>query len=240
MIANLRLFAPDPLAGGPNLFSPASRLATIVSMDGQDPGRQTAIFLVWFLCGISLLIVLLRLGSRIFIVRILALDDLLIIPAMAFGIAMAVMAYVAYRDGTDQVLRTALSYIQVVPFYLSQMFGRISFAVTLLDIMGTDRFRRRLIYALIALQFVVCLIGLATALGPCQHVSDQWTSWDMGPDSCFAKQMRVSMNGSQWFISIADALFDIGQSCSSLLSKCVRVEWTGKPEFRRSRLSAPR
>ena len=174
-------------------------------------GRRGAIILIWLLCAIALLVVLVRLISRTFIVRILALDDILIIPAMAFGLAFAIMNGIAYQTSTDMVLRTALSYLSVIPFYLSQMFGRISFAITLLDIMGTDPFRRRLIYVLIALQLIVCIVGLGTALGACDHVSDQWTSWDMGPNSCFARLTRISFNGSQWFTSIADALFDISQ-----------------------------
>ena len=75
----------------------------------------------------------------------------------------------------DQILK-AMKYQYIIqPFaYLALVFGRVSFAVSLIVIIGINKQRRWLLYALIVSQFVVNITWIGIQLGQCNPPQKYW------------------------------------------------------------------
>lgn len=102
----------------------------------------------------------------------------------AFGIVSTALSTVAVNTGfgkhvaalrPDQLLR-AMKYQYIIqPFvYLALVFGRVSFAVSLIVLIGINKLRRWLLIALIVGQFVLNLILIGLQLGQCNPPEKYW------------------------------------------------------------------
>ena len=150
---------------------------------------------IWTLCGISILVVALRILSRTWVVRVIGLDDILIVLATIFGIGFAIMLDIAFRPGASPALNSTMVFVQIIPYALSTMFARLSFAVTLLEVLGVRRGLRRLLYVLMILQVIQMLVVLIVQLSACEHVDDAWTYTVTGDIRCVDKLVHKTIPG---------------------------------------------
>lgn len=90
----------------------------------------------------------------------------------------------------DQLMK-AIKYQYIIqPFaYLGLVFGRVSFAVSLIVIIGVTKPRRYLLYALIIGQFVLNLTWVGIQLGQCDPPQKYWNR--ALPGTCLDPRVQI-------------------------------------------------
>ena len=116
---------------------------------------------------------------------------------------MSCLLSVAVHDGLGghEVFMGAseFSYLAGMLAILCQIFGRVSWAWTLLILMGTTARRRYLLYFLMITQVLVNVVLLALSYGMCRPIQVFWNPSIAGSQACLALYHRVVINGWQWF-----------------------------------------
>lgn len=75
----------------------------------------------------------------------------------------------------EQIMQTTKITWIISPFaFLAVIFGRVSFAVSLLVLVGTKKWRRGLLYFIIATQFLTTLVLLGIIMFGCNPVRKYW------------------------------------------------------------------
>jgi hypothetical protein len=84
----------------------------------------------------------------------------------------------------------------IAPFaFMSLVFGRVSFAVSLLALIGTKKWRRWLLYFIIVSQFVINMILIGVGLGQCTPVRKQWDR--TVPGTCLGYKTQLNVGYAQ-------------------------------------------
>lgn len=100
-------------------------------------------------------------------------------------------------EGT--ILASKYSFLSGIPVLISQAFGRVAFALTLLSIMGVTPARQRFLYATIAFQFIWVVVVLALSYGLCSPVSAFWDPAQAQAQECLTKYHEVVVKGWNYF-----------------------------------------
>lgn len=163
-------------------------------------------------CVVSVIVVTLRVYVRTFIVRKVATDDYCMIISVFAAVAAAGMIGTAVTDGLGNakpsLLAAKLSFLCGVPVSICQTFGRVSFAFTLLTLMGTTKTRRWLLYFLMCMQFIVSFVGLVLAYGMCSPIEVFWNTSLKESESCVELYHWVVVDHWQFAQDAWNALTD--------------------------------
>jgi hypothetical protein len=83
----------------------------------------------------------------------------------------------------EHLMRAAkISYIINPIAFMATVFGRVSFAVSLIILMGTERWRRYLLWFIIVTQFATTLLLVCLLMFGCRPISKYWNR--AGPGHC--------------------------------------------------------
>lgn len=152
----------------------------------------------WIQLAIATPFVLGRMYARIKQIGKLRLDDYLMIMSWVFGIITNGLVTEAVRWGfgrhiyylTEEEATQSIRWSFIVaPFaYFFLVFGRVSFAVSLIILIGTNKWRRWFLYLLILGQFVVNLVMAGVGIGNCNPVHKAWDRDT--PGTCLDPRIR--------------------------------------------------
>lgn len=93
-----------------------------------------------------------------------------------------------------------LAFMSGIPVLLCQLFGRVSFAFTLLQVMGTTRNRKWFLWFMIVAQFVTNFIALVLSYGICSPLAAFWDpSLKKTSMHCLENYKRIVVDGWQYF-----------------------------------------
>ncbi|KAI1208438.1 uncharacterized protein F4807DRAFT_431339 [Annulohypoxylon truncatum] len=167
----------------------------------------------WVGASLSIVVFAARAWTRFFIVRSIGLDDLLMFISLLASLAAAglITASVHYGMGSEtegSILASKYSFLSGIPVLIAQAIGRISFAFTLLSILGITMVRRWFLFAIIGLQVVFLVVDLALSYGLCSPVSVFWNSTLPEAQVCLAKYHTVVVDGWNYFQTAWDVLTD--------------------------------
>lgn len=96
-----------------------------------------------------------------------------------------------YYLSREQISQAMKYQYMAQPFaYMALVFGRVSFAVSLLMIMATNKLRRWILYGLIIGQFLINIIFICLGLGQCSPPAKYWNP-NM-PGSCMSPRVIVA------------------------------------------------
>lgn len=96
-----------------------------------------------------------------------------------------------YHLSRQQISQAIKYQYMAQPFaYMALVFGRVSFAVSLLMIMATNKLRRWILYGLIIGQFLINIIFVFLGLGQCSPPAKYWNP-NM-PGSCMSPKVIVA------------------------------------------------
>lgn len=170
----------------------------------------------WGWTGTAIFILGLRCYTRIKFKGYLSLDDYImilamvairlslgsttLIPCQALGIACAVLTTEIVQAGFGQhiqYLSPAQISRSIYLVYITQplavwalVFGRVSFAVTLMQVVEANSFRRRFLMALITMQGVVATIYTGLEYGQCNPPRHYWDR--SSPGTCIDMHILVN------------------------------------------------
>lgn len=96
-----------------------------------------------------------------------------------------------YYLSREQISQAMKYQYMAQPFaYMALVFGRVSFAVSLLMIMATNQLRRWILYGLIIGQFLINIIFVCLGLGQCSPPAKYWNP--NIPGSCMSPSVIVA------------------------------------------------
>ncbi|KAL4861551.1 hypothetical protein BDV12DRAFT_203893 [Aspergillus spectabilis] len=170
-----------------------------------NTGLYTAI---WVEFGASTLVVILRIYSQAFIVRKVAIDDVLMFAAWGFQLAASIISTLGTQWGMG-MKSYLLNYEQIVHVLkygafampvgaLSSMCGRIGFiCFLLLSVITVYRYRRWLLWSLVVTQLVVNIVPIILEFTTCKPVSKLWNFMGEGvcEESVVVQQMGYFQGG---------------------------------------------
>ena len=110
-------------------------------------------------------------------------DGIFCTIAVSFGLGQHITAL-----RPDQIMLST-KYIYLCEFFaiMSPGFGRISYAFLLLEIIPPSKWRRRFLWTIIFVQFLVDVLVVVIAYAQCQPVS---AFWDQSAGSCWPPQVE--------------------------------------------------
>jgi len=92
------------------------------------------------------------------------------------------------EDPHPSVEASKISFLSGIPVGICQPLGRVSFAFTLLEVMGTTKTRRRTLYFIIVLQFIIVgFVGLVLGYGLGDPLRVFWTLSLSKAQACLVK-----------------------------------------------------
>ncbi|KAF3767312.1 hypothetical protein M406DRAFT_252473 [Cryphonectria parasitica EP155] len=149
----------------------------------------------WVFSFIAIVIVTARFYVRRNIIQRLSLDDWIILFTLALALGDSIFVSIAVSWGLGQHVQNldALHQMNSVKWvYLCEVFsimcpcfGRISYAYLLLNIVTPTKGRRRFLWTIIAVQFVVDVGTVIISMSQCQPIQRFWdhnivgTCWDV-------------------------------------------------------------
>ncbi|KAI0152044.1 hypothetical protein F4776DRAFT_599985 [Hypoxylon sp. NC0597] len=154
--------------------------------NGSDDLGPAVLGVAWTFAGISILIVALRFYVRLGIVKKLTLDDYVIILTLIFSLGNSVLLTISTSWGLGRHIETftsePLSIVYTVKWVffcelfaiMSPGFGRISFAILLLNLSPPSKTRRRFLWAIIWIQFVVDVGTVILIYAQCRPIEGFW------------------------------------------------------------------
>ncbi|KAI1417112.1 hypothetical protein F5Y13DRAFT_204453 [Hypoxylon sp. FL1857] len=155
------------------------------SIDAGDLG-PAVLGVAWTFASVSILIVSLRFYVRLSIVRKLTLDDYVIIVTLIFSLGNSIILTVSTSWGLGRHIESLasepLSIMYTVKWVyfcelfaiMSPGFGRISFAILLLNLSPPSKARRRFLWAIIWIQFIVDVGTVIIIYAQCQPIEGYW------------------------------------------------------------------
>lgn len=106
------------------------------------------------------------------------------------------------------VYAAKLAFLSGIPVLLCQLFGRVSFAFTLLGVMGTTKTRRWFLWFMIVAQFVTNFVALVLSYGICSPLAAFWDPKVMKTSThCLENYKRIVVDRWQYF-ETGDSPFD--------------------------------
>jgi hypothetical protein len=154
----------------------------------------------WIFVSISLAIVAARIWIRTRIVRKTSIDDYIIVFTLLLSLGNSVFLTVSTHFGLGQHIWELQSNLQDISYtvkyvYLCEFFsimcpsfGRIAFALMLLSLVPPTNTRRRILYAIIVIAFVVDLGCVIVSFAQCTPIE---AFWDMRPNAnCWPKKIQ--------------------------------------------------
>ncbi|KAF9243033.1 hypothetical protein DTO013E5_2566 [Penicillium roqueforti] len=155
---------------------------------------------IWALTGIAILIVVLRVIAKIKI-RKIGWDDILMVSALCLTIVGSALITVGIKYGFGRHvwdLNTTTAVPKVIMYdYLTQTFGiaggtlgRISFIVFVIQLLGTRRSHRVILWVIVGLQIVTNVMLIIILFVQCPgHGSAIWTQ--NGKDKCWDYRVQA-------------------------------------------------
>ncbi|MCJ1343544.1 hypothetical protein MMC31_001739 [Peltigera leucophlebia] len=155
---------------------------------------------IWIEAAIASLFVAARIFTRIKIQGKLSPDDYLLVLALLSGFMSGGLATRSVNWGfgkhiyylsREQVSQAIKYQYMAQPFaYMALVFGRVSFAVSLLMIIATNKLRRWILYGLIIGQLLINIIFICLGLGQCSPPAKYWNP--SIPGSCMSPRVIVA------------------------------------------------
>ncbi|KAJ8067339.1 hypothetical protein OCU04_004692 [Sclerotinia nivalis] len=142
------------------------------------------LFICWPLYGISGILIMLRLIAKMKIHIPFALEDLLVILAMIFGIchislntwgiSFGIGRHVVFLTESQTAKALKAEFVSQPFGVISPTLGRISFAVHLTRLLGHSQNIRRFLYFLIAQNALINFLALILIFFQCSNISYNW------------------------------------------------------------------
>ncbi|KAI0113594.1 hypothetical protein GGR51DRAFT_506031, partial [Nemania sp. FL0031] len=168
----------------------------------------------WTGVGLSTVVFAVRAYTRFFIARSIGLDDLFMLLSLlasfaAAGLITAAVHYGLGGQGMPSLLASKYSFLSGIPVLIAQAFGRVSFAFTLLSVLGVTRARQWFLYVIIAFQFIFLSVVLALSYGLCSPVSVFWDPNASESEECLIRYHTVVVDRWNFFQTAWDAGTDL-------------------------------
>lgn len=138
----------------------------------------------WILAPLSILVVGARFYTRAIIVRRVEWDDWVMLLSLVLMLVDSCFVQIAIHYGLgrqqstlqeeDAIKAIMWDYLAQPPAIIGPAFGRISFAMLLLNLVKLMKSRRILLYALIVSQFVVNTLVYVLILAQCKPIESLW------------------------------------------------------------------
>ncbi|KIV84250.1 hypothetical protein PV11_00040 [Exophiala sideris] len=143
------------------------------------------LWLIWAMTAVAAVIIALRLFTSVTVLRKISLSDYLVVAALIFGIACNALFTVSAHFGlgrhifyltTKQLVATFKFLVIAQPFgMVSPMFGRMSLATYLLQLVGPWKLNRYILYLVIGLEMLVNLVSVILYTSQCgTHPTELW------------------------------------------------------------------
>ncbi|KAL1302404.1 hypothetical protein AAFC00_002803 [Neodothiora populina] len=194
-------------------------LKTLVA--NHDTNRGAPMMrVIWILLAISTIVIFCRLLVKWRTMRRIFYDDALIVAALIFGYLQAIFVTLSYENGLGRHLvflsshqreyAMRIGFISLAWGFLSPMFGRMSFCISLMFIAGTDpHIKKWTIYVFIALQILVNLGSVITMYSQCgTHLNVLFftNDWDQVQGYCWDPSVQANYN---YFAGSINTITDI-------------------------------
>ncbi|KAI9846899.1 MAG: hypothetical protein M1837_003511 [Sclerophora amabilis] len=139
---------------------------------------------IWIEAAIAIAVMMARLYARIRIVRQVSLDDYLMITSLVFaiisggiiteGVVQGFGKHIFYLAPHQQIQAIKFAYLSQPFNAMAQCFGRMSFALFLVRVMGITALRRWILYSIICGQFAVNIVFSGLTLAACRPINRYW------------------------------------------------------------------
>ncbi|KAL3475963.1 hypothetical protein BJX99DRAFT_151052 [Aspergillus californicus] len=162
----------------------------------------------WSLGSVAIIVVILRLYTRVFVTRRPGWDDFFIAFSLASAIVCSALAEVAVHYGLGQHTtdiadlshRTqAVKYTVIAPNFsvISTTTGKISVTIFLLRLMGASAgtFQRWFLYILTLVSVIMNVLAIIAIIGFCRPAKKIWIPDT--PGSCFSLNFQLVLGMSQ-------------------------------------------
>ncbi|CAJ2504619.1 Uu.00g120130.m01.CDS01, partial [Anthostomella pinea] len=142
--------------------------------NGSDDLGLAVLGVAWALAGISIIIVIARFYVRLRIVRKFSVDDCIILFTLASFIPMR--KHIGTLAATPERVMHTIKWVYLCEFFsiMCPGFGRISYAFLLLSITPPTKARRRSLWAVIGIQFVVDVGTVCISFSQCRPIEGFW------------------------------------------------------------------
>ncbi|KAJ2990678.1 hypothetical protein NUW58_g2640 [Xylaria curta] len=173
--------------------------------------------IAWIFPALTGAILVARLYVRSVVLRRLGVDDFIIFIAFAIAIAdstfVTISAYwglgqhIADLQSQPQHIVLAVKYVFLCLFFsiLSPGFGRISYAFLLLSLVPPTMHRRRFLWGIITLQFIIDVVTVITGISECRPLEKFWDPSVEG--ECWPRSVQQTVGTVQGSIcSVVDLI----------------------------------
>ncbi|PYI32667.1 hypothetical protein BP00DRAFT_471895 [Aspergillus indologenus CBS 114.80] len=179
-------------------------------MSSPESLGNIVLILAWLFAGIAIIVVAIRYYVRLQIVKRYTLDDALILVALhsrpilmpqALAIGNSVFLTIAARWGlgthmaalSEERIMYAVKWVYLCEFFsiLSPGIGRIAYASLLMSLVPPVRWRTRLLWTIIWIQFAVDIATVVVSFAQCRPMKKFWDS--QTPGSCWPATVQRDM-----------------------------------------------
>ncbi|RAL11831.1 uncharacterized protein BO97DRAFT_453454 [Aspergillus homomorphus CBS 101889] len=173
----------------------------ISAMSEPEYLGNIVLILAWLFASIATLVVATRYYVRLQIVKRYTLDDALILLALALAIGNSVFLTIATHWGlgthmaalSHERIMYSVKWVYLCEFFsiLSPGIGRIAYASLLMSLVPPVRWRTRLLWSIIWIQFAVDIATIAVSFSQCSPMRKFWDS--RVPGSCWPATVQRDM-----------------------------------------------
>ncbi|XXH04441.1 hypothetical protein Hte_010857 [Hypoxylon texense] len=154
-------------------------------MAQPQPSLSTTLEAVtWLLTAVAVIVVSLRFYTRATIVRRVGWDDWMMLLSLGLMVTDSIFVQISVQyglgnsqwtlDEDDAITAIKWDYLAQPPAIIGPALGRISFAMLLLNVMGTHKARRIPLYVIIVSQFIANTLVFVLILAQCKPIESLW------------------------------------------------------------------
>ncbi|KAI4862351.1 hypothetical protein F4820DRAFT_463672 [Hypoxylon rubiginosum] len=150
----------------------------------QPSLSRTLEAVTWLLTTVAVIVVGLRFYTRAIIVRRVGWDDWMMLLSLGLMITDSVFVQISVQHGLgnsqwtlleeDAITAIKWDYLAQPPAIIGPALGRISFAMLLLNLIGTHKARRIPLHVIIVSQFIANTLVFVLILAQCKPIESLW------------------------------------------------------------------
>ncbi|KAF3896979.1 Integral membrane protein [Trichophyton interdigitale] len=169
-----------------------------MAMSGPDYLGTTVLVVAWVFAGLASIVVGTRYYVRWRIIGKFTIDDALIFVAYAFGIGNSVFLTISTHWGlgthmaklSEEGIMHSVKWVYLCEFFsiMSPGIGRIAYASLLLGLLPPIKWRSRMLWSLIWIQFIVDIATVIISFSQCRPISKFWNN--SIPGSCWPPKVQ--------------------------------------------------
>ncbi|EFE36146.1 uncharacterized protein ARB_05084 [Trichophyton benhamiae CBS 112371] len=169
-----------------------------MAMSGPDYLGTTVLVVAWVFAGLASIVVGTRYYVRWRIIGKFTIDDALIFVGYAFGIGNSIFLTISTHWGlgthmaklSEEGIMHSVKWVYLCEFFsiMSPGIGRIAYASLLLGLLPPIKWRSRMLWSLIWIQFIVDIATVIISFSQCRPISKFWNN--SIPGSCWPPKVQ--------------------------------------------------